>query len=36
MERTSIVGVSEDALGCRSVLKLSVPEQMQELQAPCR
>ena len=33
MERTSIAGVPEDALGCRSVLKLSVPEQMQELQA---
>ena len=33
MERTSIVGVPEDALGGRSVLKLSVPEQMQELQA---
>ena len=33
MERTSIVGVSEDALGCRSVPKLSVPEEMQELQA---
>ena len=33
MERTSIAGVPEDALGSRSVLKLSVPEQMQELQA---
>ena len=33
MEHTSIEGVPEDALGCRSVLKLSVPEQMQELQA---
>ena len=33
MERTSIAGVPEDALGRSSVLKLSVPEQMQELQA---
>ena len=33
MERASIAGVPVDALGRRSVLKLSVPEQMQELQA---
>ena len=33
MERRSIVRVPEDALGCRSVLNLSIPEQMQELQA---
>ena len=33
MERTSIAGVPEDSLGRRSVLKLSVLEQIQELQA---